>query len=308
MTLSVVIPAYNVEGFIGEAIRSVIDQSESPDEIVVVDDGSTDGTAGIAESFEEVRVVRKSNGGLASARNAGAKSSTGELIFFLDADDALLPGGLAIARRELARHPDAGILIPNFELWRDGRHIGFGWPPSSTRVLSERDVPSLIRRNWLLSQSLMTRKVWDTVRYREELRQAEDLDFWLRALLAGITIVVSPFAGLRYTVARGGSLSTQLVEMRAARRNVFEGIWARKDLTARARIATGYGLVRASVGEIGAYAAAHQDVAGRLTGLKSSSNRVVRMVGQVLGLHPVIARSLASMGGSKRFGADHPGT
>ena len=89
--VSVIIPAYNAEAFLARAIRSVEAQSFRDFEIVVVDDGSTDGTAELARGFDSVRYVRESHGGEAAARNRGLAEATGELVAFVDADDEWLP-------------------------------------------------------------------------------------------------------------------------------------------------------------------------------------------------------------------------
>lgn len=87
-SVSVVIPTYNYGRFIKEAIRSVIDQTRAPSEIIVVDDGSTDKTASVVGAFgEAIKYIRQNNAGVCAARNRGVSESTGEVIAFLDADD-----------------------------------------------------------------------------------------------------------------------------------------------------------------------------------------------------------------------------
>lgn len=87
-TLSVIITAYNIEGFVCEAIQSVIDQSHQPHEIIVVDDGSSDGTRQAVERFgAQVTYCYEENGGTSMARNTGVQHSSGCLIAFLDGDD-----------------------------------------------------------------------------------------------------------------------------------------------------------------------------------------------------------------------------
>jgi glycosyltransferase involved in cell wall biosynthesis len=90
MKVSIVIPCYNMRVYVGEAIQSALAQSYRDFEVVVVDDGSTDGSLGEIENYP-VKIVNKQNGGLASARNAGIGFSTGELILPLDADDKIDP-------------------------------------------------------------------------------------------------------------------------------------------------------------------------------------------------------------------------
>ncbi len=93
--VSVIIPAYNAQAFLGRAIQSVEAQSFRDFEIVVVDDGSTDGTADVARGFSSVRYVRGSHGGEAAARNRGLAEARSELVAFVDADDEWLPEKLA---------------------------------------------------------------------------------------------------------------------------------------------------------------------------------------------------------------------
>ena len=87
MTVSVVIPCFNQAEFLGEAIESALAQSTRPDEVIVVDDGSTDDTPDVAKQFGEIRYLRQENRGLSEARNAGFHASRGEFLLFR-------PGGL----------------------------------------------------------------------------------------------------------------------------------------------------------------------------------------------------------------------
>ena len=90
--VSVVINNYNYERFVGDAISSALNQTYAPMEVIVVDDGSSDGSRSVIEGFaREIVIVSKSNGGQASAFNAGFAKSSGEIICLLDADDVLLP-------------------------------------------------------------------------------------------------------------------------------------------------------------------------------------------------------------------------
>ncbi len=94
--LSVVVPAYQVVEWLEESLRSVLDQSLADLEVVVVDDGSSDGTGELADRIaagdDRVRVVHQPNAGLGAARNAGTAAATGEFLTFADSDDLVLPG------------------------------------------------------------------------------------------------------------------------------------------------------------------------------------------------------------------------
>src|SRR4051812_16000050 len=103
--VTVVIPCYNQARFLGEAIESVLRQTHRAREVVVVDDGSTDGTAAVAARYPDVQLIRQPNRGLAAARNRGLAESRGAYLVFLDADDRLLPRALEVGLRCLMDHP-----------------------------------------------------------------------------------------------------------------------------------------------------------------------------------------------------------
>ncbi len=111
--VSVLVDTYNHERFIAHAITSVLHQDMAMDEveIVVVDDGSTDRTPEIVRGFEpRVRLLRKTNGGQASAFNAGVPQCHGEIVAFLDGDDWWAPGNLRRVLEEMGRYPEVGIV------------------------------------------------------------------------------------------------------------------------------------------------------------------------------------------------------
>lgn len=93
--ISIIIPAYNASAYIAECLRSIVAQSISDKEVIVVDDGSTDTTAAIVrKQFPEVKLISRENGGLSAARNTGLDNASGEWVTFVDADDMLLPDAL----------------------------------------------------------------------------------------------------------------------------------------------------------------------------------------------------------------------
>src|SRR3954454_21989799 len=104
--VSVVIPCFNQRAYVADAIESVLGQTYDNIEVVVVDDGSDDGSAGVIRNYRDVRYVRQGNAGLARARNAGLEASTGEFVIFLDADDWLLPRAVELGAQALTDRPD----------------------------------------------------------------------------------------------------------------------------------------------------------------------------------------------------------
>ena len=121
-TVSVIIPAYNAEAFLARAIRSVEAQTFRDFELLVVDDGSTDGTADVARGFDSVRYVRGSHQGEAGARNLALEEATGELVAFVDADDEWLPDKLARQAAFMAKEGSSFSYTDSYIL-RDGSRV-----------------------------------------------------------------------------------------------------------------------------------------------------------------------------------------
>ncbi len=104
-TITVVIPAHNAGRYLARVLASVHAQTRRPDQVIVIDDGSTDDTAAIADADPDVALIRQANAGASVARNAGIQAARGEWIAFLDADDEWLPEHLALHDALLDRNP-----------------------------------------------------------------------------------------------------------------------------------------------------------------------------------------------------------
>jgi glycosyltransferase involved in cell wall biosynthesis len=118
--ISVIMPAYNAAPYIGAAIRSVQEQTWTEWELLVVDDGSTDDTLEVLRAFtdERIRLFKKTNGGVASARNLSLDHAKGAFIAFLDADDILPPGSLEARARIMLKDPEVNFVdgvVHNFD-------------------------------------------------------------------------------------------------------------------------------------------------------------------------------------------------
>jgi glycosyltransferase involved in cell wall biosynthesis len=185
--VSVILPVHNRAGVLPRAIGSVLEQKFRDFELIVVDDGSTDESARVAESFddERIRLIRldRNRGGNA-ARNEGIRAASAPLIAFLDSDDRYLPNKLAWVAAEFDRRPELDLLVDSFVKVQ---------PPGSRHA-------EVMRRNWvtddreLFRMALFTRRLWKatpaiTVRrevalkaglFDETLPRLQDFDFLIR--------------------------------------------------------------------------------------------------------------------------------
>ena len=117
---SIIMPAYNDQDYVGEAIGSVLCQEYRSFELIVVDDGSTDNTPAILAEFKkcpEIKIVRQKNGGTAAARNTGLGMASGEYIGFLDSDDFYTPDRLAIINDYLEKHQHVQCAATDHVIW-----------------------------------------------------------------------------------------------------------------------------------------------------------------------------------------------
>jgi glycosyltransferase involved in cell wall biosynthesis len=183
--VSVVIPCYNQARFLGEAMESVLSQGYTDFEIIVVDDGSKDGTqevaAGYAKESSRVRLVSQENRGLAAARNRGLAEARGEYVVFLDSDDRLVGGALEVGVRELEAHPEcafaSGICR---KITADGSVVP-GW--EQFRVMDDPYLELLRSCPVYVPAVMYRRSVFDAVGgFDTSYRAAEDYDLYYRIL------------------------------------------------------------------------------------------------------------------------------
>ena len=202
--ISVIIPAWNAARFLEETLGSVRAQGDIPREIVVVDDGSTDDTAGVAASLgTDVRVLRQTNKGPAAARNAGVLATSGEFIACLDADDLWPPGRIALLLSRLDADPAQLIAIGRTQLIAPLAE-GLRSPHGTThpRGIAESYVES--GTPWhapAFGSALIRRDAFRVVgEIDPTLRLAEDLDWFIRARERAVPTVVVPDTVLHYRI------------------------------------------------------------------------------------------------------------
>lgn len=178
--VSVIIPTYNRSSFVREAVESVLAQTYTPLEIIVVDDGSTDDTPSVMEAFgSAVRRLRQENAGVSAARNRGIEAAKGDWLAFLDSDDLWRPQKLEIQRAYLKDRPEIRICQVE-ELWmRNGERLN---PKKYHRKPSGLCFLLLLERCLVSPSAVMIhRSVFEDVGlFDETLPACEDYDLWLR--------------------------------------------------------------------------------------------------------------------------------
>lgn len=208
-SISIIIPCYNQAEYLEDAVESAYSQTVAPHEIIIIDDGSTDGSGEIAERYRfrefpgvesPVKVIHQVNKGLASARNTGIMNATGEYILPLDSDDMLKEN--AIERFTSAIYTyNADIIAPSFEMFglRNDKVILGGFTLEDLKVANRMGYFSLVRRSSLL----------DTGGYNPKMIWGyEDWDEWFDLFKRGKNIAVLQEVLVRYRI-RENSMITE---------------------------------------------------------------------------------------------------
>jgi glycosyltransferase involved in cell wall biosynthesis len=171
---SVIVPAYNCEAYLGEAIESILSQTRAPLEVIVVDDGSTDGSGDVASRFlPHIRYARQTNRGPAAARNCGFGMARGSVICFLDADDRWQPDALDVQLSYLESNPLVDIVIGQTRMFRQ---IGIKEDRPDFEYFP---VPMRLS---IVSSMAVRRRAFDRIGlFDESMPQSEDTDWFLRA-------------------------------------------------------------------------------------------------------------------------------
>ncbi len=197
---STIIPCYNARDTVGRAIESALNQTISPLEVIVVDDGSADDSAEVVSRYSpQVRLIRQENAGPGAARNRGVGVSSGEWVAFLDADDMWMPEKTE-RQRTLTEDPKVGVVQAR------ARNVRFPAP--------EQITPEVL---WVgncvgLSAAIVRRSAFDSVKGFDERRSlisVEDYNLWFRLCAAGWAILTYPDELIYYHPTES-SLSKQL--------------------------------------------------------------------------------------------------
>ncbi|MDB5885704.1 MAG: glycosyl transferase, family 2 [Polaromonas sp.] len=216
MKFSVVIPLYNKARYICCTVQSVLDQSFSDIEVIVVDDGSSDGGADLVNAMNDprIRVVHQTNAGVSAARNLGIDLARGEWVAFLDADDWHHPEHLACLVDAQAAWPEADAVGTDFLMMDDAAGE---WPPywPTFNEIPKIELITDLPRRWMAGPSLCSSSVavrstrLQTMQpcFPVDEAQAEDLDFWFR-LAEQTPIALAHAPRVAYRTAVDDSLTT----------------------------------------------------------------------------------------------------
>jgi len=208
--VSVIVPAYNVSEWIGQALGSVYAQTMDDLEVIVVDDGSTDGPAldaALAPFRNRLTLIRQPNQGVAAARNAAARVAKGKWLAFLDGDDFWHPGYLAAQVEFLAAHR-LGMVWSNGTVFGDPQRGGQGLLALGSPQIGI-GIPDLISEQLFIITSatvVSAASVAAVGGFDERLRRAQDFELWVRLINSGVRVGYNPRLLMSYRV-RPGSLS-----------------------------------------------------------------------------------------------------
>lgn len=210
-SLSVLVPVRDGERYLGETIRSVLDQAWEPIEVVVVDDGSTDRSATVAESFgPPVRCIRLPARGQSAARNAAVAAASGDLHLHLDADDILVPGAIATLAGALANDPSLDLVTGCFETFLS--------PDASDELRAQVIIPEGAQRGHLSGTTILRSRAFTRVGPLDEgMPVLAALDWYARAIDRGLSVRVLPDVVLRRRIhgantslVQGSNTSTRM--------------------------------------------------------------------------------------------------
>jgi len=224
--ISVIIPAYNAEKTIKETIESVLNQTVTDFEVLVINDGSTDGTLDVIDGIkdERLRVFSYPHAGVAPTRNRGLVHAVGEYISFLDADDLWTPDKLEAQLKALQENPQAAVAY-SWTDWIDELRQFLragGYITENGRVYEKLLVRDFIESG---SNPLIRAEAFQSVgNFDESLEFSEDWDMWLR-LAACYEFVAVPSAQILYRISPN-SASFNVWKMEAGSLRVLEKAWA----------------------------------------------------------------------------------
>jgi len=268
-TISIISPCYNVADYVGETIQSVFDQSLQDWEYIVVDDGSIDGTAQIADAYAardaRIRVVRQPNRGASAARNAGFRAAhpSSRYVIWLDGDDLLGPNMLETMVAYLEENKEVGLVFcnrqhidafgnPIMPHWAPVRWVpGRLWPRAVDETCPDTTFASLFVQDAVINPtcSLFRRSVYEcTSGWNEQFAGAEDWDLSFQMALAG-KVHYLPRRLVRYRMGRPGQATAAVARGRSEYGRLYLR-WSRYEGVASEHARTVYDAIRFREGQV----------------------------------------------------------
>ncbi len=257
LKVSVVIPTYNREHLIARSVSSALCEILPTDEIIVIDDGSTDRTEDVVRQFQDsrIRYIRQPNSGAGVARNRGAREATGDLVAYLDSDDEWLPGKIALQRRFMTARPDVLFCFTDMAgergEWRQ-RHYIRHWhtdprdwgeimgPPVNYSTLAELPmrvadfrvyVGDIYRgemhTNYILTSSLMIRRreAGNAIHFNETTKTYEDWECFGRLAQRGLAAYLDCETTVQHGHMGHRLTDANLFTCAEARLAVLDSVW-----------------------------------------------------------------------------------
>jgi glycosyltransferase involved in cell wall biosynthesis len=211
MTVSVVMPCYNVERYVESSLRSALSQAYPHVEVIAVDDGSTDGTLAVLEGIaakhpDTVRVVRQENKGATAARNRGLEEATGEYVQFLDADDLILAAKLWKQMVLVENHGRPALVVGSYRTLEPNGQVR----KETVQRGQDRDVwLDLLRTKLGITSANLFRRdaVVAAGGWNETLRSSQEYDLMFRMLAQGAKVVFDPDVNTVIRKRQSGSIS-----------------------------------------------------------------------------------------------------
>ncbi|MFG6362080.1 MAG: glycosyltransferase family 2 protein [Akkermansia muciniphila] len=206
---SVILIAYNLERYLRKTIQSVLDQEFKNFELIIVDDGSTDGSLHVAESFQDPRinVISQKNGGASDARNAGLKAAKGKYVAFLDGDDYWYPDHLKMAFNFFRKYPEVHAYAAKYAWEEEGFIPRREETPCSfvLRKLGLRGLLFMHSSSVVLNASLVSRlPLWEA-----DMKYGEDILYWVRLMRRAAVIGLGKRVGSIYVQRAGSAMHDQ---------------------------------------------------------------------------------------------------
>ncbi|MGL5066388.1 MAG: glycosyltransferase family 2 protein [Sarcina sp.] len=222
---SIIVPIYNIEGYIGTCIESVLSQAYRNFEVLLVNDGSKDTSGNICEEYakkdERVVYLPKINGGLSDARNYGLSKASGDYVLFLDGDDFLEPGVLKKINAKLVENKNIDFLLFNYNYYVDSKNekqkeifnineLALAKPKiERLEILFEGNSHTTLWSAWRDAIKLDFIKEHN-LKFDKNIVGAEDCDWFLNCMLLCENFTASDIVGLNYRVDREGSITKEL--------------------------------------------------------------------------------------------------